>query len=730
MSSATSTQRCSICFDENDGTDVLHLVQICSSHQETVICLNCYQQYVELLLKESYPGTCPVLRCPVCQVTTCLIQPKDLQLLPNDLLERYSSLAMSLLSFQCGSCHKRSSLFLPSSVDASVLSIQSILLNEFDSFLGDLFKYETGKISITDFYLLLISKYFQEMTTSTNNNSCWGIMKCVISLVVNPERRANLHLRYLKHHPFVSTNCCSRAQCFECRTVDTHPGKTCQQIAHSRTTSEMIKCPTCSIQIVKGDGCDSVTCVCGSKFTFTVELRKFNQSNLFEESYPHDTAYHCVFMLCGESSLASIPLAKSWYDIHQTECQRSFLQYWGQKYPFCPTQSALITVFKSSPSTEYLEKAKHMWIQFHEQEYQKMKSNQMNARLSLWESLYPSIHSKRQAARSKYFGGQQCDPMMRGGGFSKQQTDLLHSLLDQFMRSDPLTIHSLNEVSISRSSALQYLTLFGHLPIGLEETNSVEGILLNAHLATIDQPSPNDSSFLGTLLFYERGDIVSSLLARHQRSLGLILHRHEEDNSYDVHWISTNQIERIQRNYLKFKGKGKMYQPRRGGGVGSSHGSGYSNEQLQMFRHLLKYLHLLLASQGKAPPPPPPFAIAPAPAEKYSSEETKDDMSSPSPSHLPNETVEEDSITAFEKKMKLSWEQMCEQNGVPPEREVENLKQLFEIFRSGDQLQPLCHVEELLPPHYSAQSSLCWKDLYGAVLWKLHRPSVPHPHPY
>jgi hypothetical protein len=711
--------------------------------------MNCFTQYIELLLSESYPGTCPVLKCPLCRGATCFIQSKDLQLLPNELIEKYSSLASSLLSLQCGSCHQRSSLFLPSSVDpltsAAATAFQSILLNEYGSFLDDLLRYECGQLSIADFYLLITSKYFQEMTTSTNNNSSWATMKSILSLVRNPERRANLHLRYLKHHPFVLTNCCSRPQCFECRTTDTHQGKSCHEVSHSRTNSEMIKCPTCSIQIVKGDGCDSVSCVCGSKFTFSTELRKFNQSNLFAESYPNDTAHHCVLMLCGEYPLilSSIPLAKAWYDIHITECQRSFLQFWGQKYPFCPTQSALVATLKPSDSSaaavsanEYLEKSRQMWIQFHEKEYQKRKADQIYAQLCLWESLYPSPHFKRQAAAAastKLFS-ENSDPMLRG--LTKSQKDRIHSLLDHFIRSDPLSSNnSLNQSSLSRSSALQFLTLFGHFPVGLMETKAVDGILLNAHLATIHQSqshSSSDSSFFGPSLIYEEGDVVSSLLARHQRSLGVILHRYEEDNTYDVHWLSINQIERIPRNYLKFKGKGKMLQPLLAGaetGTGEGReggrGGGFSKDHLQMFKHLLKYLHLLLSP---SPPPAPVAAPTPGREERYSSEETKDDPSSSSSSVIssilslfPKEAEAkptEDPVAAFEKRLVSSWEQKCVREGISPEAELQNMNRILDLFQAGDQLEPLCDVSQLYSQ--STTSPLCWRDLYGAVLWKLN----------
>lgn len=88
----------------------------------------------------------------------------------------------------------------------------------------------------------------------------------VMNLLPDIERRANLYLRYVLKEPFVDSLCCSRAHCFKCKIQGGHEGRPCEQMMSDN--DQVRYCPSCAIAVVKGDGCSSLTCICGHNFTW------------------------------------------------------------------------------------------------------------------------------------------------------------------------------------------------------------------------------------------------------------------------------------------------------------------------------------------------------------------------------------------------------------------------------------------------------------------------------
>lgn len=83
------------------------------------------------------------------------------------------------------------------------------------------------------------------------------------------ERKASAQLRLCNMFPFVTTLCCSKKHCFVCKTQGSHEGRTCAQQLCKQGVSHVKKCPSCGMFLVKGDGCNSITCVCGHNFSWT-----------------------------------------------------------------------------------------------------------------------------------------------------------------------------------------------------------------------------------------------------------------------------------------------------------------------------------------------------------------------------------------------------------------------------------------------------------------------------
>lgn len=155
----------------------------------------------------------------------------------------------------------------------------------------------------------------------------WEDFKKILRLVADPERRANLHLRHLRSRPRIWTPCCHREHCFRCRTKvvllqivmdansyelkdaldynhysypsdriilqlelqDFHDRKSCDENTSSLDQT-IISCPSCNIAIAKGDGCNTVFCVCGKQFSWEAEKESLQRSSAFVALYASDTS--------------------------------------------------------------------------------------------------------------------------------------------------------------------------------------------------------------------------------------------------------------------------------------------------------------------------------------------------------------------------------------------------------------------------------------------------------
>lgn len=85
----------------------------------------------------------------------------------------------------------------------------------------------------------------------------------MLILIVDVERKAALYLRFCLMFPQVRSLCCSRLHCFKCKVVG-HDG-----LCSSNVSDVVKRCPKCNIGLVRGDGCDSITCICGHRFSWS-----------------------------------------------------------------------------------------------------------------------------------------------------------------------------------------------------------------------------------------------------------------------------------------------------------------------------------------------------------------------------------------------------------------------------------------------------------------------------
>ncbi|CAB1097935.1 unnamed protein product [Ectocarpus sp. CCAP 1310/34] len=117
------------------------------------------------------------------------------------------------------------------------------------------------------------------------------LMVLLLSCVVDSERRENLHIRFIRSNPMVVTRCYKSLHCYPCRVVGGHHPQTCEQYEAGRGHQDVCKCPGCGVYVVKGDGCDSISCVCGHCFNWSelVAARHRRIVDAFRDAHPEDT---------------------------------------------------------------------------------------------------------------------------------------------------------------------------------------------------------------------------------------------------------------------------------------------------------------------------------------------------------------------------------------------------------------------------------------------------------
>jgi hypothetical protein len=265
-------------------------------------CVSCFNQYLETKFATAYEGSCPSLTCPFCTSTSdlkCLISEEIFVKSSGALYHKYSSLASSLLSIQCSSCHTRKTVFISTPDDAATGAASATLrstIQNYDQFQMVLKSYDQGIVPIRTFFDQITAIYCPSLLSERNDRSAFAIMKNILLLIKNSERRANLHLRYIQFRPRVWSPCCDTAMCFKCKTKSFHEDQTCEEVT-STLSNDMLPCGQCGVSLVKGDGCDSIVCVCGHRFAWSEEFKRVKLSSEFSQLYPKDTAIACVTIM-------------------------------------------------------------------------------------------------------------------------------------------------------------------------------------------------------------------------------------------------------------------------------------------------------------------------------------------------------------------------------------------------------------------------------------------------
>lgn len=300
-------------------------------------------------INNSFPGTCPTFTCPVCLAAwvpkrgqnpperkkpSILSASGLLELCDTKVKEKYGELVGSILSFQCSGCHKRRSLLFDDQTISMPSALGEIHRKEpsvrGDTVLELIAELCNGNISIQECYHQLTAVHFPFMQSDTNDNRVWDTFKLVLMCVPELERRANLQLRYLRDRPFITTTCCNRKHCFRCKTKDWHHGKTCDENC-ACSDMKILPCPQCGIQLTRGDGCDSITCVCKTTFSWNSELICYENAMSFRDLFSTNTSDACAKVLFG-MLLGNVTFASAWRKKYRIDTNKAILNIIRAKY--------------------------------------------------------------------------------------------------------------------------------------------------------------------------------------------------------------------------------------------------------------------------------------------------------------------------------------------------------------------------------------------------------------
>jgi hypothetical protein len=305
---ATPIVMCQICMDFFGSKEIVR--NVCGPQCLAEICSDCLVQHLTASVYSYYPGVLPKMRCPVCLVALNKIQWKpfvvpvpsaaeshqDESEEANDgedteaeeptveqqqqadqddsgwamdhshVVEKFEVLCRQSCGFQAPCCHnteytmlvrvderrvhKRMSLNLPTSQAAHMPQ------------LGALFNdYCFHRIEGSEIYAFVMDKF---------GANAPEILEVMLENMVDDERRAHLLLLHLFHHPDTHTTCCNYEVCFKCKAAEHHNG----DCGDFQVDENVLDCPGCRVTLVKVDGCDTVTCLCGYTIEWPAEMQK------------------------------------------------------------------------------------------------------------------------------------------------------------------------------------------------------------------------------------------------------------------------------------------------------------------------------------------------------------------------------------------------------------------------------------------------------------------------
>lgn len=233
---------CAICLDRiYSPKDVVTCDNCQQSDAPSVSCRKCFTRHVDIL-QDGFHRVLRPITCP------CCVAPLQTRShLRNRTILRQRDNARALLELKCPRCHNDCNMydrfFRYHHVDEYHHIKPDTLF--FDKY------YVHYKISARE-AVLHINHYSQLYQLFNTYSSA------------QTERHAHMLNAFLNKIKFTTTPCCDARVCFPCRAT------AIDHVCDPNVQGGIKKCPNCTRSLVKGEGCDSITCPCGEQLRWSM----------------------------------------------------------------------------------------------------------------------------------------------------------------------------------------------------------------------------------------------------------------------------------------------------------------------------------------------------------------------------------------------------------------------------------------------------------------------------
>ncbi|ETW01999.1 hypothetical protein H310_06517 [Aphanomyces invadans] len=268
---------CQVCFDAVRSSE--SITQICQDSCHGVMCAECMSSYLRVCAESAPNAIVSRFLCPIC------VRPLNMQRLISTIntCVNESDIRAHEVAFRrrveascemlCPSCHNTTNLLTNApNVDAAIdnkmhrtewpSDFHLTFPDVPDEVIATCVRYCNHDMT-ADALLAHLEQAVGRDTYIDFAQSLWWYM-------YDPERRASLFLAAAKHDPFEVTPCCDADVCFVCKRAGTHAGQPCS--AYLPEIDDMAQCPGCDLMLVKGDGCNAITCFCGTCFEWDAQV--------------------------------------------------------------------------------------------------------------------------------------------------------------------------------------------------------------------------------------------------------------------------------------------------------------------------------------------------------------------------------------------------------------------------------------------------------------------------
>ncbi|KDO23117.1 hypothetical protein SPRG_11961 [Saprolegnia parasitica CBS 223.65] len=267
---------CAICLDAIQGP---MLRKLCSETCPGMLCAACFQRYTEVHIASILHGVVSTLKCPICVVPMNLLRVLDS--VGPDAVASIRDAVEASCEIRCPICDD-TYVLLPDVHDetiehlATVASEQQLVAlfpSTLQPFVLPLLAYCSYRLSAPAFFALVQAQDALSLDV---------LLPALLARIFDPQRRACLFLAWRQKDPFSVTSCCHHPVCFLCKTAGHHKGVSCRE--NAATIVDMAQCPHCFLYLVKGDGCDSILCFCGTSSNWLDEVDALRRRMLLTPS--------------------------------------------------------------------------------------------------------------------------------------------------------------------------------------------------------------------------------------------------------------------------------------------------------------------------------------------------------------------------------------------------------------------------------------------------------------